>query len=180
MLDDKRLIWKVKNGCTDSLRRIYESHKDDLLTLANALLNDRSAAEDAVHDVFVAFAAAAPTLQLRKNLRGYLVSSVRNLAYDRLRAAKRHGEKLAEFAAERLDCETPDAVAARTENQVLLRRALAALPFEQREVVVLHVRANLTFKQIAAMQDASINTVQGRYRYGIQKLRSLLNGQANP
>jgi len=35
----------------------------------------------------------------------------------------------------------------------------------------------LTFKEIARIQDVSISTVQGRYRYGIDKLRSLLNGE---
>jgi DNA-directed RNA polymerase specialized sigma24 family protein len=35
----------------------------------------------------------------------------------------------------------------------------------------------LRFKKIASMQSVSINTVQGRYRYGLDKLRSLLNGE---
>jgi RNA polymerase sigma-70 factor (ECF subfamily) len=55
-----------------------------------------------------------------------------------------------------------------------LRAALAQLPEEQREVILLHFKADLTFREIAEWQEASINTVQGRYRYGLDKLRALL------
>ena len=54
---------------------------------------------------------------------------------------------------------------------------MAQIPYEQREVVNLYTQGDLTFRQIARIQNASINTVQGRYRYGITKLRPLLNGE---
>jgi RNA polymerase sigma-70 factor (ECF subfamily) len=53
--------------------------------------------------------------------------------------------------------------------------AMAQLPYEQREVVILHLRAGMKFRQIARLQDISINTIKGRYRYGLDKLRSILN-----
>jgi RNA polymerase sigma-70 factor (ECF subfamily) len=65
----------------------------------------------------------------------------------------------------------------RDEELKQLAEALATLPYEQREVVVLHLKGDLTFRAIAKVQDASINTVQSRYRYGIDKLRSMLNGE---
>jgi len=54
---------------------------------------------------------------------------------------------------------------------------MAQLPYAQREVVVLHVQGGMKFRAIAKSQNASINTVQSRYRYGLDKLRSLLNGE---
>lgn len=177
MLNEKKLLWKVKHGCRESMRRIYELYKDDLLTLANALLNNIGCAEDVVHDVFVSFARNADSFQLRKSLKAYFVTCVRNLAYDRMRTAKRHAEKNSEFMVKEIDFNTPDHLASQKELIILLGEAIKQLPYDQREVVILRVRAGLTFKQIASMQDTSINTVQGRYRYGITKLRSLLNGE---
>jgi len=58
-----------------------------------------------------------------------------------------------------------------------LNEALAQLPYEQREVVLLRIYSGLKFKAIAESQGVSINTVQGRYRYGLDKMRSLLNGE---
>lgn len=177
MLTEKQLVWKVKHGCRESMRRIYEMYKDDLLTLANALLNDIGCAEDVVHDVFVSFAGNAKNFQLRKSLKAYLITCVRNLAYDRIRTVKRHAEKKRQMTVKAIEINTPDTLATQRELSVLLREAVDQLPFDQRETVVLRVRAGLTFKQIAAMQSTSVNTVQGRYRYGITKLRSLLNGE---
>jgi len=58
-----------------------------------------------------------------------------------------------------------------------LADALATLPYEQREVIVLHLNGDLTFREIAVVQGMSINTVRSRYRYGIDSLRSMLNGE---
>ena len=58
-----------------------------------------------------------------------------------------------------------------------LSGAMACLPYEQREVITLRTEANMTLRQIAGMQKTSVSTVNARYRYGIEKLRSLLNGE---
>ncbi|MHC4326099.1 MAG: sigma factor-like helix-turn-helix DNA-binding protein, partial [Planctomycetota bacterium] len=56
-----------------------------------------------------------------------------------------------------------------------LSHAMAQLPYEQKEVVMLHLHGGMMFKQIAKSQQVSINTVQSRYRYALEKLRSLMN-----
>ncbi len=71
----------------------------------------------------------------------------------------------------------PEPAAICNERLERIARAIALLPYEQREVVVLHLKAGLMFKQIAGLQKVSVNTVQSRYRYGIDKLRSILNGE---
>ncbi len=55
MLEDTRLIWKLKRGHTNASLRIYEKYKKDLLTLATALCRDKHAAEDILHSIFVTF-----------------------------------------------------------------------------------------------------------------------------
>jgi len=63
------------------------------------------------------------------------------------------------------------------EELQLLNSALAAIPYEQKEVVVLHIRGQMKFRAIAELQGVSIKTVQSRYRYGLDKLRVMLDGQ---
>jgi RNA polymerase sigma-70 factor (ECF subfamily) len=58
-----------------------------------------------------------------------------------------------------------------------LNDAIAQLPDEQREVIILHLKGEMKFREIARLQGASISTIQGRYRYGLDKLRSLLDGE---
>jgi RNA polymerase sigma-70 factor (ECF subfamily) len=55
--------------------------------------------------------------------------------------------------------------------------ALMQLPIAQRETIVLHLQTQMSFRQIGEMQNVSINTIMSQYRYGIQKLRTLLNGE---
>jgi RNA polymerase sigma-70 factor (ECF subfamily) len=71
----------------------------------------------------------------------------------------------------------PESQAMLDERRQQIANALSALPYEQREVVLLRHFSDLKFKAIASIQNASINTVQGRYRYGLDRLRSLINGE---
>ena len=66
----------------------------------------------------------------------------------------------------------------RDEELQKLRGALTELPYEQRETIVLHLHGDLRFRQIAKLQKVSIKTTFSRYRYGLEKLRSILNGEA--
>lgn len=177
MLEDKLLVLKCKRGRKGAMCRIYEKYKDYLLTLARGLLGDRAAAEDVVHDVFVSFAESINEFQLTGNLRAYLATCVANLARDRIRARKQ-ARKLDAAGVIRSDSDDPEQSALETEELTRLRQAMAQLPPEQREVVVLHVRGGMRFREIAKLQGVSIGTTHGRYRYGLDKLRLLLNTEA--
>jgi len=175
MLSDKRLVLRARGGCRESMRKIYDKYKDYLLTLANALLYDIASAEDVVHDVFVGFAESIGDFQLRTSLKAYLAKCVRNQALNNIRNRKIHADKHSEIYVDGCCSDGPVQVQIKKETSSKLRHALSKLPFDQREVILLHVKADLSFRQIASMLDVSINTAQGRYRYGIEKLRSMLN-----
>ena len=175
MFEDKFLIRRFNAGDTDALRRIYEKYKPDLLGVARALLNDRGAVEDVLHDVFVGFASQAGRFELKGSLKGYLAVCVAN----RARNVNRRGRPGGVEGAVEIRSQTrgPSETAGLDEQRGTVAGALAKLPAEQREVVVLHVLGCLRFRRIAQQAGLSINTVQSRYRYGIQKLRSLLDGE---
>ena len=66
------------------------------------------------------------------------------------------------------------------EESIRISNALVQVPFEQREVVVLHLHGGMKFREIAKLQAVSTKTIQSRYRYGLEKLKTLLNGQVKP
>jgi RNA polymerase sigma factor (sigma-70 family) len=175
MLEDKLLILKFNRGNREALRSIYEKYKDDLVTLSAALLNDVSSAEDVVHDVFVGFIESSRKFRLTGSLKGYLATWVANNARNRNKAGRRHQN--AEAGAVMPDANGPDASAIFGEELRRFSLALEQLPYEQREVLLLHSYSGMKFKVIAQQQNVSINTVQGRYRYALDKLRSMLNGE---
>ena len=177
MLEDKILIWRFKRGSREALQRIYEKYVVYLVTLATALSNDVSTAEDIVHDVFVSFAQSAERLRLEGSLKAYLATCVVNRARDRIRSRRRQPSTLDQAEPIHSTASGPELSAVCGEELQQLSRAIAQLPHEQKEVVMLHVHGGMMFKQIAQSQQISINTVQSRYRYAVDKLRSLLNGE---
>ncbi len=178
MLEDKRLIWELKQGNKDALRQIYMEYKDTLLTIAASLLHDTYAAEDVLHDVFVSFAASAGRLELRVSLRSYLITSVVNRVRDRFRKKKHHMVELDKAGQISSDTSSPEQSAVFAENLQLMADALSQIPLEQRETIIMHLKGGMKFKEIAEVQHLPMNTVQGRYRYGLDKLRIILKGES--
>jgi RNA polymerase sigma-70 factor (ECF subfamily) len=178
MLEDKRLIWELKQGSKDALRQIYMEYKDTLLTIAASLLHDTYAAEDVLHDVFVSFAASAKRLELRVSLKSYLISSVVNRVRDRFRKKKHHTVELDKAGQISSDWNRPEQSAVLAEQLQLTADALSQIPLEQAETIILHLNGGMKFKEIAEMQNIPMNTVQGRYRYGLDKLRTILRGDS--
>jgi RNA polymerase sigma-70 factor (ECF subfamily) len=178
MLEDRLLVRKFKSGSKDAFRRIYEKYESDLLTLAVNLLGDPSTAEDVLQDVFTSFAQSADRFRLKGSLQGYLATCVANRARDYLRKNKRRKTTAVDKASQIIsNLDEPVQLVANNEQLQRLSRALTQLPYEQREVIVLHLHGGLKFRQIAGLQNVSIKTAQSRYRYGMDKLRSILNGE---
>jgi RNA polymerase sigma factor (sigma-70 family) len=180
MWEDRYLILRFNRGDRGVLHRIYDKYKDDLVSLAAALLLDVSLAEDVVHDVFIAFLTSAERFRLTGSLKGYLATCVANRARNVNKAARRHGGPALEDVPEPV-CEAapPEQAAVFGEQFGQLTAALQHLPYEQREVLLLRSQGGLRFAAIAKAQGVSINTVQGRYRYAVDKVRSMLDSEAD-
>jgi RNA polymerase sigma-70 factor (ECF subfamily) len=76
-----------------------------------------------------------------------------------------------------MHCDSGDPVehAIDSEQSGRLTQLLGRVAYEQREVIVLHLHQEMRFKEIAEALGISINTAQSRYRYGLDKLRSIMN-----
>jgi RNA polymerase sigma-70 factor (ECF subfamily) len=175
MLEDKLLVWKFKRGSRDALCHIYEKYRDDLLRIAAGLLNETAAAEDIVHDVFVVFVRSAKQFHLTGSLKGYLARCVVNRTRnENLSRQRRQAVSLENAEPVASDSGRPDRWIICSEEFTRLSNALATLPYEQREAVVLHIQAGMKFREIAGLQGVSDKTAQSRFRYGLTKLRSIL------
>ncbi|MHC4204905.1 MAG: RNA polymerase sigma factor [Planctomycetota bacterium] len=178
MLEDRLLMWKYNHGKADVLQRIYVKYKDDLMTLATALLYDRGSAEDVVHDVFVKFITSCGKQRLTRSLKGYLVTCVVNDARNKNKARRRHQSvSLEQVEPIASDSSMPDIPVMFGERSQRLAWALHQLPCRQRKILLLRLYNGLKFRTIARLENESINTIRGRYRYGLNKLRSLLNSE---
>ena len=187
MLEDKLLVWRLRHGSRDALCRIYEKYRDDLLRIAAGLLNEPNAAEDVVHDVFTVFIRSATSFELTGSLKGYLATCVAN----RARNLNRTKQRQKTVSMDSIDCmdsmdktaplistiKRPDQWIIYNEQFRRINSALDQLPYEQKEAVILHIQGRMKFREIAGLQDTSVKTALSRYRYGLDKLRLLLDGE---
>ena len=188
MVPDKLLVWQMNRGSIEAIGKMYSRYKDELVSLAVTLCKDRSMGEDVVHDVFCDFVknrfgrigtldkrGKTNEFKLTGSLRGYLSVCVANRARNLYRQNQRRAVVGLDEISSPIHTEgAPDCVMQEDEATHRLYRCLDKLPDEQREVIVLHVQHNISFKEIATNSGNSINTIQSRYRYGMAKLHAML------
>ena len=178
MLEDRYLLWRLRQGSRVALCRIYGKYRDDLLRLAVSLSNETTMAEDVVQDVFVAFIGQARQFRLTGSLKGYLATCVANRVRNANRDRRRHEHTgLDETRQIAASSARPDQWVICSEELERVARALALLSYEQREVIALRLQGALKFREIAELQDVPVKTALSRYRCGLEKLRSSLNGE---
>jgi RNA polymerase sigma factor (sigma-70 family) len=157
-------------GSAAEVELLYRQHGAALLLFAVTITGERSRAQDAVHQVFLKLLESGD-LRRAGDKKAYLFGCVRNAVLNERKRQERHGplDDSAWFSP-------PDQDYSGEQN---LRRALAALPGDQREVVVLHMWGELTFSQIGDLLDLSSNTAASRYRYALGKLRNAMLPREN-
>lgn len=173
MHSDHYLLANFRAGDRQAFDYIYDRYRDRLLSLSMSLYPDPHMAEDIVHNVFMSFLQNAPQLHLRRSLRSYLFTSVRNAVRDIFR---RHAQiqRYEHLAISMPEQEEPEVSVYLFDSSQNLHQCLKHLPMEQREVVVLRAYEDLSFTEIAYRQSICSSTARGRYRYGIEKLGTLM------
>ena len=169
------MILGIANGEAEALRRLYEAQGSRLFGIAMAILRDRDAAADALHDAVVRIATSAAQFDpARGEGSAWLAAIVRNVAFNLVRARGREtptddptlGD--AAIAPEALDrlCVSQEAVR--------LRDCLHTLEVHHREGILLAFIHGLSHAQIAARLDLPLGTVKSWIRRGLALLKGCL------
>jgi RNA polymerase sigma-70 factor (ECF subfamily) len=156
----------VRKQNADEIEVLYRQHGAALLLFALMISGDRGRAQDALHQVFLRLIENGGIRQVIDK-KAYLFACVRNAVLNDSKFERRHTA----LEVDSIWFSPPDRDYAGEQN---LRRALNALPDDQREVLVLHVWGELTFSQIGQLLGLSSNTAASRYRYALAKLRALM------
>lgn len=167
--DLKALFQGLRAGNQDAFTGIYESLKQPVFTICWRVVQQKEMAEDLTHDVFVKLYVSPPDSSV-KNERAYVFQMARNLSIDALR--KRHDTQLED------DVLPGDSGMEYLDQSIDLEAAMSRLPADEREILTLHLNADLTFKEIGAILGLSLAAVYRKYRKAISQLREFLNGGA--
>jgi RNA polymerase sigma-70 factor (ECF subfamily) len=175
---DAVLAGRIRSGDREAVGELYDRYAGIAMAVAIRVLRDRGAAEDVVHDAFVAVWQRIDRFDVAHGtLRSWLLTIVRNRAIDRLRRL-RPAEDIDELDSRSLLRSTPnptwDATIASLDRRALAA-ALGTLPAEQREAVELAYFEGLTYRQVAVRMGIPPGTASGRLRMALAKVRVALS-----
>jgi RNA polymerase sigma-70 factor (ECF subfamily) len=160
---------------------VYDQHHRAVRAFATRLVGDAAAAEDLVHEVFVALPRAMRGYRFESSLRTFLISIAVNHARHHVRAATRRRAAMCRLALEpESNLADPEQLQRRKELASLLTRALDTLPLEQRVTFVLCEVEDRTSREVAEITAVPEGTVRTRLHHAKKKLREALSQEALP
>ena len=156
----------------DSLRceQLWRRHADRLLLYATTVLADRSAAEDALQNVFVRLMASPP--EDISSEAGYLFRAVRNEALNSIRSRRLAARALPPLFDDLAEDPRESAELAERGRQV--EEVLLRLESQEREAVVLKIWGDLSIPEAAAIAGVTEKTFEHRYYRGLAALKEKL------
>ena len=172
---DTALVMAIAAGDRGALAQLYDRYAPTLLAVGHRMLGGGREAEDLVHDVFLeAWRQAGSYDPARGTVRAWLLVRLRSRALDRHRAASIAPVPVADV------CQLEERAAAGEDpalapDRAAVRRALEALPREQRAVLELGYFHGLSSSEIALRTGAPIGTVKTRVATALAKLRAGLD-----
>jgi len=179
-LTDADLVLAYQQGHEQALSVLISRHKDKVYTTLYVLVKDKYLAEDLFQDTFLKIVKTIR--EGRYNEQGkflqWAVRVARNLCMDHFRRTK---VQVPVTLPDGTDISSifghSDLVADEIERREVhqsVRQLVETLPYEQREVIVLRMYADLSFKEISELTGVSINTALGRMRYALINMRKLI------
>lgn len=159
-----------------TLEEIYDRFGDKMYRYLAVRLGSTEDAEDVLQQTFCRLARYSVRWAFVRNPQAFVFTAARNEANRFLaRQRGRRSRDLLNAVQEGI----PAFVAAQDTDAstALLAQSLDGLPDDQKEVIILKVYQDLSFREIAGVCNVSMNTAASRYRYGLGKLRAVLEGK---
>jgi len=156
------------------LARTFDAHAGALILFARQWLGSGAAAEDVVQDVFATLLAQR---RAPDNMKAWLFKAVRNAAVSQTRSASRRSRREIKLAMDR-----PDWFEIRPEDLIdalSAQEAMASLPPEQREVIVMRIWGQMTLAEIADVTGLPTSTLFSRYRAGLSEIKRIMESSCH-
>lgn len=178
---DAQLVARIKEGDESALESLVARHFGSVYDFTFRLVLDRALAEDITQESFVKMWKHLDSYDTNRNFKTWMFRIAHNTTIDWLR--KRKHKVFSDFDTEEGDdfestvkdeTPLPDELFERKEVAQSLEKALLDIPMSAREILLLRLRENLTFEEVATALDKPVNTVKSQYRRALILLRKHL------
>lgn len=168
---------QVQQGQVEQLGPLFERHHVKLFNFFLRLTGQRAVSEDLVQDVFFRMLKYRKSFAARRPFRPWMYQVARNALMDQRHRSNGCSPEEESNAAEDMPSQepTPDFQVMRGQELELLQEALARLPLEKREVLVLSRLQNLRCEEIAAIVRCEVGAVRVRIHRALQDLKAIVS-----
>ena len=182
MITDYELIQRFIKGEQSCFDQIIRRHKNKVFAYISLYIRDQALAEDLFQDTFMKVFQSVKAGKYQDNGKfiSWVMRIAHNLIIDHFRRIKQMNTVSNDdyesdlFNSKKFSDATVEDDIIRRQIQKDVRKMIACLPDDQREVVILRHYAGLSFKEIAEITEVSINTALGRMRYALINMRKLM------
>lgn len=181
LLSDAILVKNYIDGDESALASLIERHQSRIFGFIHSKVNDRDLADDIFQDTFI---KVIKTLKSKSyNEEGkflpWVMRIAHNLVVDHFRKSKKmhFNRETDEYAIFDFFVDNSPSIEGKLITEQIetdLVRLLKELPQDQREVLLMRMYQDLSFKEIADLTGVSINTALGRMRYALLNLRKII------
>ena len=181
IMSDRQLVEAYHHGNESAFNELLKRYKSKVFGKIMMYVRDRAAAEDIFQDTFVRAIHALKEGNYNEEgkFSAWIMRIAHNLCIDYFRIVKkmpltRERDDYSPF--DYIESEQSNSEEDRVKKEVKsdLKRLLSMLPAEQKEIVMMRLHYDMSFKEIADQLDISINTALGRMRYALINLRKLI------
>ena len=156
MISDQHIWNGIVNGDVDSLRHLHDRYYNQLWLWAKKYINDKAVTEEIVSDCFIKLWENRKQIVIERSVKAYLFLMVRNKMVSYARNSKSEQDVSLESVPDIPDEETIN----EQEFYADLYVAINKIPEQRRKILELAVFESLTYKEIAARMNISVNTVK--------------------
>ena len=181
MLNDKELVMRYSNGDVASFQILVDRYQNKIYSYVLMLVKDKQLADDIFQDTFLKIIRTikAGAYKEEGKFIQFAMRIAHNLVIDYFRKAKRL--PMVDPTKEDYDMlDNAKFMDPSIEDRIVteqiyddVRKMIEYLPAEQREVLVMRMYDDMSFKEIADATNVSINTALGRMRYALINLRKM-------
>ncbi|SFW51790.1 RNA polymerase sigma-70 factor, ECF subfamily [Sinomicrobium oceani] len=171
------LLHQIREGKTSAYQKLFDHFYEDLVNTAYRYLYDEAESEDLVQEVFIYLWEYAADIEIHTTLKGYLFRMVKNRCLNKLKAVKVI-DSTNTIAIQQLFEDIPgeeevhDTVQNERYNQLM--RAIEALPDKMKEILMLKVRHNYKYEEIADQLGISVNTVKTQLKNARKRINKIM------
>ncbi len=169
---DESLFCGIANGEKEAFCTLYQQTKSAVFTYALSLLRNQADAEDAMQDTYLKIRSAAHLYRPEGKPMAWIFTITRNVCLMKMRQQNHFASFPVEEAPEALDFQQIEDI----EDRIVLKTAFEVLSEDECQIIFLHAVTGFKHRQISEFLNIPLSTVLSKYRRGLKKLKSELEG----